>query len=152
MTADSSQSPEDQRVTPLINWARWNVKHWIWSSLPPSLQISPSLAFSTMSLGFLLQFKLWFLTSLFGSPWVNFFFSLYTLFLFLFSMLMSLCYSYFFISVVESILSDHCLSLVWQDNLFLSSTYCFSLKNSFATISNALFRFIFPTVVPLLAV
>lgn len=26
MTADSSQSPEDQRVTPLINWARWNVK------------------------------------------------------------------------------------------------------------------------------
>lgn len=40
MTADSSESPEDQRVTPLINCARWNVKHWIWSSLSLSLSLS----------------------------------------------------------------------------------------------------------------
>lgn len=38
MSVESSQSPQDQRVTPLINWARWNVKHWIWCSLPLFLQ------------------------------------------------------------------------------------------------------------------
>lgn len=41
MTADSSQSPEDQRVTPLIKWARWNVKHW--RSLSPSVSFFLSL-------------------------------------------------------------------------------------------------------------
>lgn len=42
MTADSSQSPEDQRVTPLIKWVRWNVKDWRSLSLSPFLPSSLS--------------------------------------------------------------------------------------------------------------
>lgn len=70
MTADSSQSPEDQRVTPLINWARWNVKHWIWSSHPLSLQISLKLWLflrGTLSFFQFLFLVLSFWTSLSGS-------------------------------------------------------------------------------------
>lgn len=78
MTADSSQSPEDQRVTPLINWARWNVKHWIWSSLPLSAHLSPpthSLVFCEMlltSLSSSLRFWLSLWTSFSGSLFLRF--------------------------------------------------------------------------------